>query len=150
MDALPTQLYVSVTASDEELFSKINRSVCKDGWARLNKTLGIMAKLKCRRVIRFTLIKGMNDDDKYIKQYARLFEKSKADYIEVKAFMFLGQSRKRLKQENMPSHADVRAFAARLAKAMGNYRMHNEHELSRIVLLKRNDSKVDDRIISVC
>ncbi len=150
MNALPTQLYISVDAPDRELFSRINRSVHWNGWERLKMTLGILPKLNCRRVLRFTMIKGLNDEDRFLPDYAGLFERSKADYIEIKAYMFLGQSRKRLKQENMPTHSDVKTFAKKLLKFMKTYKLQNEHEISRIVLLKRKDSKIDDKIISVC
>lgn len=149
MGALPTQLYVSVDAPNRELFKKINKSTYWNGWERLKMTLGIINKLKCRTVIRFTLIKGINDADAYLPLYAGLFGRSRADYIEIKAFMFLGQSRKRLKQENMPSHEDVKLFARKLAKLLKTYKMQNEHVLSRIVLLKRKDSKVNDKITKV-
>jgi tRNA wybutosine-synthesizing protein 1 len=150
MDALPTQLYISVAAPNRELFRKINRSAYWNGWERLKMTLAILPKLNCRRVLRFTLIKGINDDKAFLPEYANLFERSKADFIEIKAFMFLGQSRKRLKQENMPMHSEVKAFSKRLLKFLKTYKMQNEHEISRIVLLKRKDSKVNDKILSVC
>ncbi len=150
MGALPTQLYISVDAPNRELFKRINRSTYWNGWERLKRTLGTLNSLKCRTVIRFTLIKGINDADAYLPLYAGLFGRSKADYIEIKAFMFLGQSRKRLKQENMPSHDDVKAFANKLLKLLKIYKVQNGHELSRIVLLKRKGSKVGDRIPSVC
>ncbi|MCX6774003.1 MAG: 4-demethylwyosine synthase TYW1 [Candidatus Micrarchaeota archaeon] len=145
-DALPTQLYISLSAPNKILFDRINRSVHKDGWKRLNRTLSLLPKLDCRTVIRLTLIKGMNDDKKYLPLYSRLLKKSKADFIETKAFMFLGQSRKRLKQENMPRHAEVLDFSKKLLTYLKSYHIQNQHEISRIVLLKRNGSKKQDNI----
>ncbi len=145
-NSLPTQLYLSLDAPNKELFDKINKSLYKNGWARLNKTLKLMSKFNCRRVIRFTLIKGLNDDEKYLKEYAKLFEMSKTDFIEVKAYMFLGLSRQRLKIENMPYHEDVINFSNKLAKFLKNYSIINEHSPSRIVLFKRNDSKYENII----
>lgn len=138
--ALPTQLYVSLTAPDEKLFKKINCPAYKDGWQRLNRTLGLLPQLGCRRVIRLTLIKGINDADGHLPRYASLLEKSKADFIEVKAYMFLGLSRKRLKQENMPYHEDVREWSNKLEKLLENYSIIDEDKASRIVLFKRKDS----------
>jgi len=145
-DALPTQLYISVTAPNKKLFDKINRSIHKDGWQRLNRTLSLLPALGCRTVIRLTLIKGINDMDEHLPAYARLLDKSKADFIEIKAFMFLGQSRKRLKQENMPRHAEVLDFSRKILNHLSEYRLQNQHEISRIVLLKRNGSKIKDEI----
>lgn len=37
-----------------------------------------------------------------IEGYSELIEKTNPDYIEAKAYMFVGYSRKRLEVENMP------------------------------------------------
>ena len=140
-DALPTQLYVSLVASNEMLFKKINKPAYKDGWKRLNETLELLPKLNCRRVIRLTLIKGLNDSDELIDEFAELLEKSKTDFIEVKSYMHLGLSRQRLREENMPYHEDVKAWSEKLASKLGNYRIIDEDRQSRIVLFRRNDSK---------
>jgi tRNA wybutosine-synthesizing protein 1 len=139
-DALPTQLYLSLVAPDEKLFKEINRPVYKDGWQRLDETLGLLPELDCRRVIRLTLIKGMNDHEEALGHFAELLERSKADFIEVKAYMFLGLSRQRLEIKNMPYHKDVREWSERLEKKLENYSIIDEDEPSRIVLLKRKDS----------
>lgn len=145
--SLPTQLYISLDAPNKELFKKINKSLYPDGWKRLNKTLDYISNFNCRRVIRFTMIKKMNDDEKYLKEYAELFEKSKADFIEIKSYMFLGFSRKRLKIENMPLHKEVVDFSNKLLKYLINYEIINQHAPSRIVLFKRKDSKFDNVIL---
>lgn len=148
MDALPTQLYISLDASDEKMFEKVNRPKYKDGWKRLNKTLELLPKLDCRRVIRYTLINGVNDSERELEKFAELFEKSRADFIEIKGYMFLGDSRKRLVFENMPKHQYVQEFSKRIAEFLPNYRIMDEDELSRIVLLRRNDSKYANFIAS--
>jgi len=145
--ALPTQLYVSVDAPTKELFGKINKSLYKDGWTRLNRTLSLLAKLKCRRVIRFTLIRGINDSEEFFPLYAKLFEKSRADFIEIKAYMFLGASRNRLKMENMPMHEYVREWCGKFAVHLRNYEAINEDYLSRIVLFRRKGSKYPNAIL---
>lgn len=144
---LPTQLYISLAAPNEELFKKINRSVYKDGWQRLMKTITqVLKKLSCRRVIRLTLIKGLNDRDEYLESYGEILEKSHADFIEIKAYMYLGMSRKRLKEENMPSFEEVKAFSKKLLKFLPSYKYENEDKSSRIVLLKRVDSPYENII----
>lgn len=141
-NSLPTQLYISVVAPNENIFKSINRSLYPDGWQRLNRSLEFMSKLRgrCNRVIRFTLIKGLNDDEEYLKQYAELLEKSKADFIEIKGYMFLGHSRERLRQENMPSHKYVSWWSDRLANHLKNYKKINEDMVSRIVLFSRSNN----------
>lgn len=147
-DALPTQLYISVDASDAEMFEKVNRPKYKDGWKKLNRTLSLLPKLDCRTVIRYTLIKGVNDGEKDLPGFAEIFEKSKADFIEIKGYMFLGDSRKRLVFENMPGHAYVKEYAKRIAKLLPNYSIIDEDWLSRIVLLKRKDSPYGNMILA--
>lgn len=148
-DALPTQLYVSLDAANKKMFLEINRPAYADAWERLNKTLELMANLPCRRVIRFTMIKGLNDDEGLLEDYAKLFEKSKTDFIEVKSYMFLGLSRQRLKEENMPFHEDVQEFSKKLEKCLKNYEIIDEDGKSRIVLLKRKNSKYKNFITHV-
>jgi tRNA wybutosine-synthesizing protein 1 len=139
-DSLPTQLYISLAAPNEALFKKVNRSMHKDGWERLNRSLELMAALPCRRVIRLTIIKGLNDDNDAFAGYAALITKSKADFVEVKSYMALGFSRKRLGPGFMAEHGQIRQFAEKLVAAMPGYRIEDEDEISRIVLLKRKDA----------
>jgi len=139
--ALPTQLYVSLVACDEGLFKKINKPVYGDGWERLNRTLGLLANLDCRTVIRFTLIKGMNDSDDQLGRFAAMLERARSDFIEVKSYMYLGLSRERLKMENMAFHEHIKERAEKLLSMMPGYGYEDEDARSRIVLLKRKDSE---------
>ncbi len=140
--SLPTQLYISLTAPDQELFQKINRPVYADGWQRLKRTLGMLHKLRCRTVVRLTLIKGVNDLDEHFAKYGRLLENSRPDFLEVKSYMFLGLSRKRLSRENMASHEYMLEWSRKLSKYLPSYSIVSEHEPSRVVLFKRKDSEV--------
>ncbi|MEM5871910.1 MAG: 4-demethylwyosine synthase TYW1 [Candidatus Aenigmatarchaeota archaeon] len=144
LNSPPTQLYISVNAPDATVFKKICRPVYKDAWSRFLKSLEIMSKMKTRRTLRLTMIKGFNMDEKYVKSYAKLIKKSKAHFIEVKAFMWIGFSRKRLKQENMPLHNEIRKFAEKLAKE-SNLEIIDEKEDSRVVLL--SSTNAPDRFI---
>jgi len=139
---LPTQLYVSLNATNEADFKKFNKSCFKDGWQRLNKTLGLMPRLKTRTVIRITLMKGINMKNE--KGYADLIKKAGPMFIELKAYMFIGSSRKRLLEKNMPFHEDVKEFAKRIAELSG-YKLIDEKKESRVVLLAKEDYK--DRIM---
>jgi tRNA wybutosine-synthesizing protein 1 len=144
--ALPTQLYVSLAAPNEDLHRKINRPINEDGWQRLNKTLELLPNLACRKVIRLTLIKGVNDAQEHIPKYAELLEKSKADFIEIKSYMHLGLSRERLERKNMPTHEEIKQFGARLLEMIPYYRYENEDDKSRIMLLKRKNSEYENLI----
>lgn len=145
-NALPTQLYLSLVASNEKLHLKINRPKIKDTWKTLMKTISLMPKLNCRRVIRFTLIKGMNDDKKYLEEFVALFEKTKADFVEVKSYMHLGYSRKTLAPENMPSFDECMVYAKEIEKISKNFKIVNSCKPSRIILLKNKNSKYENFI----
>ncbi|VVC02557.1 S-adenosyl-L-methionine-dependent tRNA 4-demethylwyosine synthase [Candidatus Bilamarchaeum dharawalense] len=144
--ALPTQLYLSLAASNEEMFKKINRSVYKDGWKRLNKTIKLLTKLPCRRVIRLTIIKGVNDSETAIEEYAKLIEKSTVDFVEVKSYMALGFSRKRLGPKHMAYPEYLKPWTERLVTRMPNYRLIDEDTQSQILLLKNKNSRYENFI----
>ena len=139
---LPTQLYVSVSATNEQDFQKLNKSCFKDGWQRLNKTLEIMSKLNTRTTIRITAMKEINMKDE--KGFAELIKKASPMFVEVKAYMFIGSSRRRLLEENMPYHEDVKEFAKKVAELSG-YKLIDEKKESRVVLLAKENYK--DRIM---
>lgn len=130
----PTQLYISLTAYDEDSHILLNRPL-KSNWNKILKSLEIMKDCNSRSVVRLTLIKGYNMDDKSVRSYARLIELAEPQFIEAKAYMYLGYSRLRLKYENMPEHSDIVEFALKLSEETG-YEFVNESEASRVVLLR--------------
>ncbi len=134
----PTQIYISVDAPNEELFDIIDRPIIKNAWQGLVKTLSMLPKFreKMRTVLRFTLIKGMNMVEP--EQWAEIIQLSNPMFVEVKAYMWVGMSRERLEQANMPSHEEVKKFALEIAKH-ADYRLIDEHEPSRVVLLMKED-----------
>jgi tRNA wybutosine-synthesizing protein 1 len=143
-DALPTQLYISLDAPNEELWKKIDRSIIKKGWEKVIKSLKLMKELKkkTRTTIRITAIKGIN----MIKpeEWAEKINIANPEFIEVKGYMFIGDSRKRMKKENMPLHKEVKKFAEEICKN-SDYNIIDEQESSRVVLLMKKDNK--DRIM---
>ncbi|MEM1544057.1 MAG: 4-demethylwyosine synthase TYW1, partial [Candidatus Bathyarchaeia archaeon] len=85
-----------------------------------------------RRVLRFTVIKGWNTMN--IEGYAKIVEKAKPDFIEVKAYEWVGQSRERLPREAMPYMEDIEDFSSRLANLTG-YEIKGRYEPSGAILL---------------
>jgi tRNA wybutosine-synthesizing protein 1 len=130
----PTQLYVSLAAPDPETYAGVCRPLSQDGWTRLNRSLELMPSFRCKKVIRLTLVKGLNM--KNASGYAKLIEKAECDLIECKGFMWVGFSRERLGMENMPSHFEMRGFAGELARETG-YEITDESKPSRVILLKK-------------
>ena len=67
-------------------------------------------------------------------EYADIINRSNPDFIEIKAYMYVGSSRDRLALENMPSNNDVKCFAESIAKLCGREIVDSAFE-SRVVLL---------------
>ena len=130
----PTQLYVSVVAPNPETYEVICRPMVTHGWKRLNRSLELMPSFGCRKVIRLTLVKELNLKDP--ADYAKLIEKARPDFVEAKAYMWVGFARSRLSLEKMPSHEEIRNFSLELAGETG-YEIADESEVSRCLLLKR-------------
>ena len=70
MDTLPTQLYVTVAAPNEEVYKRLCVPRIADGWERLMRTLELFPSLNTRTVIRHTLVKDWNMG--WEKEYAKL------------------------------------------------------------------------------
>ena len=138
-NALPGQLYISMNASNEKLFTEITRSNRPDAWERFNKSLSLLKDLECRTVVRMTLIKDLTMKDEVLKEYAALIENSQSDFVEVKAYMHIGMSRQRLNMDAMPYHEEIKEYAEKLIKLLPSYHIEDEQVESRIVLLMRND-----------
>jgi tRNA wybutosine-synthesizing protein 1 len=137
-----------MVAPNEKLFKKITCNMEKNGWKKYLKSLALLKLLPCRTVIRFTLIKGLNDSEELLNEFANLFEIVQPDFIEVKSYMWIGMSRERLTKENMPEHNYLKKFVKKLLKRMQQYVFEAEKKESRIVLLKNKNSKHKTKIIS--
>ena len=129
---LPTQLYVTVAAPNEEIYQRLMVPKSGNEWRKLRETLALLPSLPTRTVIRHTLVEGWNLG--WEDEYADLDHIAKPMFIECKGYSFVGESRLRLEAENVPSHASIRTFAERLANRIG-YRVAAEREDSRVVLL---------------
>ncbi len=138
---LPTQLYLSLEAANPRMHKEINHPLVKDSWELLNESLVLLPSLKTRKAIRITAIKGLNMSNE--EEFAALIQKASPDFCEIKAYMFVGYSRKRLEMHNMPLHSEVKQFAERINKHLG-YHFSGESRPSRVVLLskKKNNLKI--------
>ncbi|MBN1385482.1 4-demethylwyosine synthase TYW1 [Candidatus Woesearchaeota archaeon] len=138
-----TQLYLSIGAPNKELLKEIEKPLFPDYWERLHKSLENLAKKKHRTCIRLTMVKDMNMTEP--QGYAELIKKGDPDFVEAKAYMFVGASRQRLKLENMPYHHEVMEFTKKLIEYLPDYEIASEHEPSRVVCLAKKKFKKDGR-----
>jgi len=136
-----TQLYLSVDAPTKELLKEVDVPLFLDYWERMNQCLDYLAEKKQRTCIRLTMIKGINDSN--FDKYAELIMKGSPDFIEIKAYMFVGPSRQRLNKENMPLHEEVVVFTKELAEYLPDYEIVSEHIPSRVVMIAKKKYKID-------
>jgi tRNA wybutosine-synthesizing protein 1 len=137
-DALPTQLYVSVDAPNEGIFNELCVPMNGGAWYKLNETLELVSDLDCRTVARHTLVKDWNMG--HYDEYADLIEKADPDFIECKGYVYVGYSRQRMKEENMPTYSEIRQHANRLAERIP-HTYEADREDSRVSLLVHPDAE---------
>jgi tRNA wybutosine-synthesizing protein 1 len=128
----PTQLYVSLSAPDEDRHMEINRPMVPGTWDKLQSTLEILKSLSCRTVIRLTMVNDLNMVRS--ERYAEMIERASPDFVEIKAYMYVGWSRYRLEMSNMPSFGKIKKFSTDIGNISG-YDVCKEYAPSRVVLL---------------
>ncbi|KAI3737012.1 hypothetical protein L2E82_27005 [Cichorium intybus] len=139
-----TQLYVSVDAATKDSMKAIDRPLFGDFWERFGDSLKALKDKQQRTVYRLTLVKGWNTED--VDAYSSLFSIGNPDFVEIKGVTYCGTSAtSKLTMENVPWHADVKAFSEALAqKSNGDYEIACEHVHSCCVLLAKVDKfKID-------
>ncbi|MDP7264415.1 MAG: 4-demethylwyosine synthase TYW1 [Candidatus Thermoplasmatota archaeon] len=140
LDPLPTQLYVSLDAPNEEIYKRLCVPMAKSAsWDSVMETLNILPSLDTRTVIRHTLVKGYNLG--YEKEYAALIDVADPDFVEPKGYVFVGYSRNRMTIDNMPSHNEIREFSQELADRTG-LRILGEQRASRVVVMGKDRKKL--------
>lgn len=142
MDDLPSQLYISVDAPNEEVYDNLCKPTEPGLWDRLSESLELMPSLDTRTVVRHTLVKNWNMTD--VEGYARQVAMAEPDFIEAKGYVFVGYSRMRMTIDNMPSQDEVRDFASRMEELTG-YVIAREKPESRVVVLTK-DGKVPEPV----
>lgn len=138
LNPLPTQLYVSLDAPDETTFKKVNIPLSGASWQNLENTLSLLPSINTRKVIRITLIRGLNDFSP--EKYAKIIEKSDVDFVEVKSYVCVGFSRNRLHLENMLNYDEIVAFANQIINKC-NYSLVGGAPQSRVCLITKPELK---------
>lgn len=149
MEELPTQLYVSMVAPDLEVYKRAIRPKSPILWERYLQTLELLAQFgqKTRTVLRMTLTRGVNDFG--WEGYARQILTALPKYVEVKSMVFVGGARlpeRGLSLKSMLTIDEIEGIAKKLADLTG-YRVSDRHELSRVVLLCRDEKAEKERLI---
>ena len=71
----------------------------------------------------------------------KMLEKTKPDFVEIKAFMAVGYSRQRLAYDRMPLHNEIMEFSKKLAKLTGLKILDHKKE-SRVAVLGKNKKEL--------
>jgi tRNA wybutosine-synthesizing protein 1 len=140
LDPLPKQLYVSVVAPNEKMYDRMCAPLISDGWEKIQETLALLHSLDTRIVVRHTLVKGWNMEDRFISEFAKLDDIASPLFIEPKGYVFVGYSRHRMNLANMPSHEEVKRFGDLLANELG-FQVLMEKADSRVVLVGYDEKK---------
>ncbi|MEM2873832.1 MAG: 4-demethylwyosine synthase TYW1 [Candidatus Nanoarchaeia archaeon] len=134
--AEPTNLYISVYATNSKDYQKIARPFIKDAWKKVVESLKMMQDFKeARTIFRMTLVKGLNLKD--AKGWAKLIKLAKPKFVEFKGYTWLGESRQRLKQDNMPTMRDLESFARKISKLTG-YVVRYKDTVSRVIIFSKD------------
>ena len=136
----PTQLYLSLDATDAESYAALCRPVGDAAlmWECVQRSFSLLAQKEAegiRTAARITLVKGYNDSS--AAAFAAILRDARPQYIEIKGYMYLGYSRMRLTETAVPDMQEIRSFAARLAAGLNNYTIMDENVPSRVVCLTR-------------
>lgn len=137
----PSQLYISLEAWNKKKYIEFNHPIVPRAWDLMLESIDLLPSFKSPTVFRITIIRGFNNSKEAIIGFKKLIERGNPTYVEVKAYMYMGYSRSRLKPESMPSHEEIREIAKKLAEETG-YMYLSESIPSRIVLLSRIEKPV--------
>lgn len=134
-----TQLYLSIDAPNKELMKKIDNPLFKDYWERTLESLDLLKTRSYRTCIRLTLIKNENMND--LNGYSDLIKRGDPEFIELKSYVHVGESRKFYDQSNMPTIEDMEDFMKQLLNLLPDYEYIKTHLPSRAILLMKKSLK---------
>jgi wyosine [tRNA(Phe)-imidazoG37] synthetase (radical SAM superfamily) len=148
MDSLPTQLYVTLPAPNENLYKKVCRPMVKHGWQKILETLDLLDSLSCRTLVRLTAVKNLNLNEELIREYVKLVEKANPHFFEIKGFTL--QAKALLISERMKENKPLQYYfpdydylenIALKFEEIGNFSLIYTNEASRDFLFAVNWDK---------
>ena len=154
LNSLPSQLYITLPASNQQIYKKICRPMVRNGWDNIMDSLSLITSLSCRTVIRLTAIRDLNINEKIIKDYVRIIEKANPYFFEIKGFTL--QAKALLIKERLKSEKQVQDFfpdynyledIALKFEELGSFPLIYKNRVSRDFLFAVNwDQKKDPKI----
>ncbi|MBA7634554.1 hypothetical protein ES703_42140 [subsurface metagenome] len=107
LNPLPSQLYITLPAPNEQIYKKVCRPMIKNGWKKINESLELLNSLSCRSLIRLTAIKNLNIEETYIENYINIIKKANPNFFEIKGFTLQAKAlsiKDRLKSDKEPHY----------------------------------------------
>lgn len=136
-NAQPTNIYLSVYATNPEDYQKITNSFMEKPFEQVLKSLEILKNFtEARTIFRMTLVRNENMNDP--GGFAQLARVAEPDFIEMKGYSWLGESKERLTIKHMPTIEEMDAFAFVIAKETG-YILKARDIKSRVIILCKNE-----------
>ena len=135
-DSLPTQIYLSTNASNKEMYSRVNRPRYRDAWERWLSSLKLLSTMETRIVLRMTVIRDYNDSNRFVNEIARIIQEGAPHFVELKSYMHVGMSTNRLQASNMLEMGEIKSIALQICLSLQNFKIMDESEISRIVVLQ--------------
>jgi len=133
----PTQLYISLDAYDLDSYKRICGGK-KEHWQNILNILDILES-KRRVCIRTTLIRDYNTN---IEKFLPLYEKTDTHFIELKSYMNVEYSRRRLNLGDMLKHEEILKLSKR-AEELTHYRLMDDFYDSRVTILANENREID-------
>ena len=138
-DAIPTNLYISVYATNEADYDSVTNTSLRGVFNRVLESLSLLRRFgerECRTVFRMTVAKGLNMKDP--DGYACLIKSAEPHFVEVKGYAWLGESRLRLPRTASPTYEELEKFAEEVISKAG-YAIKMRDRISNIVVAVRDE-----------
>mgnify|MGYP006287904147 CR=1 FL=1 len=154
MEHYPSQLYVSLPASNEKLYKKICRPKIRNGWNKIMNTMELLETLPRRTLVRLTAVKNLNIKEKNIEEFANIVDQANPNFFEIKGFTLQAKAlriNKRLKSEQAvnyfyPDFDELKEFAKKFEE-VSNFPLIYTNKDSRDFLFAVNwDENKDPKI----
>lgn len=102
LNPLPSQLYITLPAPNENIYRKTCRPMIKNGWEKIMESMDLVESLSTRTLIRLTAVQNLNINNGFMDEYLKIIEKANPDFFEIKGFTLQAKAldiNKRLKSE---------------------------------------------------
>ncbi len=154
LESFPSQLYITLPASNEHIYKKVCRPMIRNGWNKIVESLDSIESLSCRTLVRLTAVKNLNINGDLINEYVKIINKANPNFFEIKGFTLQAKAlmiKDRLRSDKQvkdffPEYKCLEKFALKFEKISG-FPLIYKNKPSRDFLFAVNwDPEKDPRI----